>query len=129
MVFGRVHHIDISVEDLEKAVKYFTEKLGWKLIRRTEHMGGAVELAPAPGGVIFELHQVTEEDKIKLKEGKREWGTPYLNHIAFEVDDVDKTYEELKAKGVPFKDEIDKPHLRPETGRKVANTYDADGRR
>ena len=130
MVFGKLHHIDICVEDLEKTVEYFTEKLGWKLVRRTKHAGGAIELVPTTGGVIFEFHEATKEYKRKLKEGKRVWGTPYFNHISFEVDDLDKTCEQLKNKGVPFKDEkLDKPHIVPETGRRLANTFDADGRR
>ncbi len=39
MALGKIDHIDLSVTDLEKAEKYFTEKLGFKLLRRIEQAG------------------------------------------------------------------------------------------
>ncbi len=124
MVLGKIDHLDLSVDDLEGTLKFFTEKLGFKFVRRTEHGGGAIELTTPAGDVIFEFHQVTEEYKRETALER-----PYFNHVAFQVDDLDKTYEDLKKKGCLFKDAADFPHLRPETGRRVANTYDADGRR
>lgn len=124
MALGKVNHLDFFVDDLEKTVEYFTEKLGFKLVRRTDHYGKSVELTTAAADVIFEFHQVTEEYKSKEASGR-----PYLSHIAFEVDDLDKTCQELKSKGVPFKTDLDAPQFQPATGRRLANTYDADGRR
>ena len=124
MALGKVNHLDFFVDDLEKTLEYFTEKMGFKLIRRTEHLGKAIELASPAGDLIFEFHQMTEEYQSNEAPVR-----PYFSHVAFEVDDLDKTYEELKNKGVPFITELDVPHLRAETGRKVANTYDADGHR
>jgi len=123
MALKKINHLDFYVDDLEKTLEYFTEKLGFKLVRRTEHYGKAIELALPASDAIFEFHQVTEEYKSKEASGR-----PYLSHIGFEVDDLDKTCKELKSKGVPFKAPFDIPRFVPETGRKLANAYDADGR-
>jgi hypothetical protein len=43
-------------------------------------------------------------------------------HIAFTVDDAQKTLDELKAKGVGIYQ--DTPHFQPQTGRTMALTAD-----
>lgn len=130
MAFGRINHIDFRVEDLEKTVDYFTKKLGFKVVRRTEHAGGSVELVSPAGGEIFEFREITEEYLSRPGVINRS----YLNHICFEVQDIDKEYEELKSKGVYFESDgpaptVDTPHLQPATGRKLVTTFDAEGHR
>ena len=124
MVLGKINHIEFFVDDLKKAEEYFTKKLGFKVVRRTEHAGKAIELvAPAGEGIIFELHPrkvgAQRKDKDPL-------GWPAFNHVAFEVDDINKEFEELKSKGIKFMQ--DAPSFNPLTGRTLADTYDADGR-
>lgn len=123
MALGKINHIDFCVDDLEKTVKYFTEKMGFKEVRRT-HGGGSVELVSPAGDEIFEFSRVTEEYLRKPGVIDR----PYLNHICFEVEDIDKEYEELKSKGVHFED-ADIPKYFAPTDRKLATTFDADDRR
>ena len=134
MALGRIHHIDFRVEDLEKTVDYFTKKLGFKVVRRTEHAGGSVELVSPAGGEIFEFRKVTEEYLSRPGVINR----AYFNHICFEVQDIDKEYEELKSNGVYFEEDgptpifegpADTPHLQPATGRKLVTTFDAEGHR
>ena len=125
MAFGKINHLEFLVDDLEEAVKYFTEKLGFKLVRRFDvgwGFGKAVEVKAPNGTEIFELHQVTDEFK---KEIEKAPGWAYFNHIAFEVEDIDKEYEELTNKGVKF---AGPPHFNPESGRKLAQTREPDGR-
>lgn len=124
MAIGKINHIEFFVDDLKKTEKYFIQKLGFKLVRRTEHAGGAVELvAPAGEGIIFEFHQRKVGEQLKDKDPL---GWPAFNHIAFEVDDIGKEYKELKGKGVQFTGSA--PNFNPLTGRTLADTYDADGR-
>ena len=118
MTLGKINHIDFCVGDLEKTVKYYTEKMGFKEVRRIEHGGGSVELVSPAGGEIFEFSQVTEEYLRKPGVIDR----PYLNHICFEVEDIDKEYEELKSKGVHFED-ADAPKYYAPTDRKLATTF------
>ena len=132
MAFGKINHLEFLVDDLEEAVKYFTEKLGFKLVRRFDvgwGFGKAVEVKAPNGTEIFELHQVTDEFKEQIKKAP---GWAYFNHIAFEVEDLDKEYEELKSKGVYFETDgptptADTPHFQPATGRKLVTTFDAEG--
>ena len=126
MALGKIDHIHFVVEDLEKTVDYFTEKLGFKLVR---HYGRSVELTLPSGDEIFEFRQMTEEDKTEDKPSGVKEPRPYLHHIAFQADDLDKTYEELKSKGLLFKTELDAPHQATASGRRLAHTYDGDGRR
>jgi len=125
MAFGKINHLEFLVDDLEEAVKYFTEKLGFELVRRFDvdwGFGKAVEVRAPNGTEIFELHQVTDEFKEQIKKAP---GWVYFNHIAFEVEDIDKEYEGLKSKGVEFSGP---PHFTPASGRKLAQTREPDGR-
>ena len=109
MALGKIDHIEVLVDDLEKAEEYFTKKLGFKLLRRI-YEGKGLELT-SPGGDFF----------LDLNLG----GPGHFNHIAFKVDDINKEFEELKSKGVSFLE--DAPFFNPGTGRTVADAADADG--
>jgi len=126
MVLGKIDHIDIIVDDLEKAEEYFTKKLGFKLLRRTTHFGKSIELSSPAGDFFFDFHQGTEEAYKMERELKGSGGLCHFGHIAFKVDDINKEFEELKSKGVSFR--LDAPSFSPTTGRTVADTFDADGR-
>jgi len=123
MALGKINHVDLLVDDLKKTEEYFTKKLGFKVVRRTQHTsygGEHIEVVSPDGGEILDIHQI-QETYLKEDAPTR----PHVHHIAFEVDDIDKTYEELKSKGVEFKDA---PRFVPQTGRKLAFMKDADGR-
>ena len=124
MALGKINHIDFTVDDLEKTEEYFTKKLGFKLLRRTEHGGKSIELASPAGDFFFDLHQGSEELYKRARE--RPGGPCHFGHIAFKVDDINKELEELKSKGVSFRE--DTPVFNPTTGRTLANAPDADGR-
>ena len=123
MALGKIDHIDITVEDLEKAEEYFTKKLGFKLLRRTEHAGKSIELTSPAGDFFFDLHQGSEE--LYKRERERPGGPCHFGHIAFKVDDINKECEELKSKGVPVIP--DTPFFNPTTGRTVVTAPDTDG--
>ena len=127
MALGKIDHIDIFVDDLEKAEEYFIKKLEFKLLRRFEHgrqAGKSIELQSAAGDFFFDLHQGSEEQYKRVREEAP--GFPHIHHIAFKVDDINKEVEELRSKGVSFRQ--DAPLFNPITGRTFANAPDADGR-
>lgn len=107
-MFPKIDHIELFVKNLEKSVKFFTNELGFKVV--------GIEMYPESKGIQLQAGDVN------LTLFERD--TPGLNHIAFAVDDIDKTYEELKEKGVEF---TVKPRLNPETGRILAMFKDVDG--
>lgn len=124
MALGKIDHIDFTVDDLEKAAEYFTKKLGFKLLRHTQHGGPSIELQSPAGDFFFDFHQGSEE-RYK-RERERPGGACHFGHISFKVDDINKEYEELKSKGVPVKQ--DTPFFNSTTGRTLVDASDADGR-
>ncbi|MBA7695359.1 hypothetical protein ES703_103985 [subsurface metagenome] len=126
MALGKIDHIDVSVDDLEKAEEYFTKKLGFKLLRRTEHGGKSIELQSPAGDFLFDFHQESDEEVYKAWKEEAPGGPLFLSHIAFKVDNINKEFEELKSKGVSFNSNA--PGFNPTTGRTLANVADADGR-
>lgn len=131
MTLGKINHLQFYVEDLQETRRYFTEKLGFKFVRRG-HGGRSVDLAPYEGGPTFEFFQITEEYKTAKAEERPDLThvasdrRPYLDHIAFEVEAMDKAYGELRSKGVIFQEA---PELNPSNDRMLAGTCDAEGKR
>jgi catechol 2,3-dioxygenase-like lactoylglutathione lyase family enzyme len=111
-----IDHIDIAVRDVDEATEVF-QKMGFKLVRRTSHHEGTAELKlPGNNQPIFDLHPVTAHH-----------GEDYTGviHIAFKVDDVQETYDELRGKGIVFS-KGQSPHLTKSTGRTLVNLSDPD---
>ncbi len=124
MALGRIDHIDLIVEDLTTAEEYFTTKLGFKLLRRTDHAGKSIELQSPAGDFFFDLHQGTEE--LYKEEREQPGGRCHFGHVAFRVRDIEKEMKDLKAKGVKLTREA--PYDHPITGRRIVGVSDADGR-
>lgn len=124
MALGKIDHISIFVDDLEKAEEFLTKKLGFKLLRRTEHAGKSIEISSPAGDFFLDLHQGSEKLYKTLNEAAI--GPCHVGHIAFKVDDVNEEFEALKGKGVSFLE--DAPILNPTTGRTLVDAADAEGR-
>jgi catechol 2,3-dioxygenase-like lactoylglutathione lyase family enzyme len=111
MIVG-IDHIEIIVRDVKAHVEFY-QKLGFKLLAWTDHHGGSAELQlPGENQPIIEIHALQTEEN------------PGINHISFRCDDVDATYEELKARGVGF---YEGPSEVAVTGRRNALFRDPDG--
>lgn len=111
MIVG-IDHIELIVRDVKEYVEFY-QKLGFKLLKWTEHHGGSAELQlPGDNQPIFEIHQLLYEEN------------PGINHISFKVRDIDVTHKELKEAGIPFQKDV---HASPTTGRKNALLRDPDG--
>ena len=109
-----IDHIELVVKDIELFISFF-EKLGFEIIRRTEHHKGSAELKlPGKEQIIFELHRIEEYEN------------PGINHIAFACDDINKTYKSMMDQGIMFEKA---PYHASATGRIIANFRDPDGRR
>ena len=108
MIVG-IDHIEILVEDLEKSVDFY-KLLGFEMVNWTEEER-TVEMKA--GDANFDIIEITEE--------RNEVG---LHHIAFLVDDVDKTVKEWKEKGVEITLE---PMVSERSGRRLSAMKDVDG--
>ncbi|MDH3311172.1 MAG: lactoylglutathione lyase [Gammaproteobacteria bacterium] len=92
----RVLHTMIRVGSLDRSIKFYTDVLGMKLLRRKDYPDGKFTLAFVGYG------PETEQAVIELTYN---WGTEKYDlgnafgHVALEVDDTYKACEEIKKRG------------------------------
>ena len=92
----RLHHHAIIVNDMDKAIETFCELLGMKFILRHPGVGEIQEVA-----FVEDVHTGHRMELILKPDGK----SGELDHIAFEVEDVDIAFERLKSQGLVVGDE------------------------
>jgi lactoylglutathione lyase len=116
-MFEKIDYTMIIVSDMARSVEFYADKLGIPLKFQspewTEFDTPGTTLALHGGGVP----QAEASDEGKSKAA----GTC---SIGFNVDDLEKTYNELKSKGVNF---IMAPTQRDNEGIKLAVCIDPDG--
>ncbi len=116
-MFKQIDYTMIVVSDMQRSVEFYRDTLGIPLKMQspewTEFDTGATTLALHGGGTPKEYHDTGDQSK-----------TAGACSIGFNVDDVDKTYEELKAKGIKF---VMPPTQREGEGIKLAVGLDPDG--
>ena len=86
--------VTLFVEDLDRAIEFYTSKLGWTKTM-DEPMGEDRWVTVAPPGheTMFTL---STDKPIRSSE------MPEMSGVILEVDDVGRTYDDLRAKGVDF---------------------------
>jgi glyoxylase I family protein len=100
----KIHHIAITVKDLERSVVFYKETLGFRQEERGTKPGWDGEAVVLElGGMRLELFAF--DNSIDRKDDLSDFKVRGLKHIAFEVDSVQDTYKSLKEKGV----DIDEP--------------------
>ena len=92
----RILHTMLRVADLERSLRFYTEVLGMRLLRRNDYPEGKFTLAFVGYGdetdtAVLELTHNWGVDKYEL-------GNAY-GHIAIAMDDARKTCEEVKRRG------------------------------
>jgi len=96
--FGGWSHLGIPVADVEKSLAFYRQ-FGFREVMRADIPvdGEAVKVRMMEkAGFILEFYQLTGHDLEEIK--KR--GDGHIDHIALEVEDADRAYEELKEVGV-----------------------------
>lgn len=106
MKINRVDHIGIAVPDLEKAKKFYEEKLGLKITAPDEVVEEQqVKVAFVPcGEVDIELLESTTPDGPVARYLEKNGGRSGIQHIALNVPDIKEAIEEMKAQGVQMID-------------------------
>jgi lactoylglutathione lyase len=92
----RMLHTMLRVGDMDRSVKFYTEVMGMKLLRTTDRPDQKYTLAFV--GYDTEDKQAVIELTYNYGTDKYDLGSAF-GHTAFEVDDVYKTCEQVKAKG------------------------------
>ena len=104
MKIKRIEHVGVIVKDVEGSRKLWEECFGIKLGSVEDNPSRPVRLALYPvGESMVELIAGTTPDSRHARmiaEGKG-----VLNHICFEVENIDEALAELKAKGIPLIDQ------------------------
>lgn len=115
-----IHHIAILTDDYEKSKAFYTDVLGFTVIKETyreERRSYKLDLA------INGLYQVElfsfpdHRERASYPEAKG------LRHLAFLVDDVDSAAKELKSKGV----DVQEVRVDEITGKRFVFFYDPNG--
>ncbi len=108
MKIKRIEHVGIVVADLEAGRKLFEDCLGIPCDGTEVSELNRLKLSMFPiGDSMVELLTGLDPDSKFAKLVKE--GKTGLNHICFEVEDIDEALAELKAKGVPLLDEKARP--------------------
>jgi catechol 2,3-dioxygenase-like lactoylglutathione lyase family enzyme len=117
-VFKEVHYIMVTVSDMKRSIEFYRDKLGLPLKFESpgwsEFLTGASTLALHGGGKPQPGASAADPE------------TPYAGtcSIGFSTSDLEKTFEELKARGVDF---VMPPTRRDQEGIKLAVCTDPDG--
>jgi lactoylglutathione lyase len=116
-MFKQIDYTMVVVSDMERSVAFYRDKLGIPLKFQspdwTEFQTGTTTLALHGGGVASTAPPAIDPTK---QAGSCS--------IGFNVEDVDNTYEELKARGIRF---VMPPTQREGEGIKLAVCIDPDG--
>ena len=98
----RIHWASVMVDDQQKALRFYTETLGFKLkhnIPLGEHAWITVVSEEAPEGTELVLEPDEHPAARPFKRALVEDGIPWTG---FAVDDVEAEHGRLEAKGVRF---------------------------
>lgn len=92
----RILHTMLRTGDLDRSIKFYTEILGMRLLRRQDYPAGQFTLAFV--GYGEESDHTAIELTYNWGVDRYEMGTAY-GHIAIEVDDVYQAAAEVKNRG------------------------------
>lgn len=116
-MFNQLDYAMVVVSDMDKSVEFYRDRLGIPLKFQspdwTEFLTGTTTLALHGGGIA--------RQGLPTGDPSRQAGSC---SIGFNVENVDKTYEELKAKGIRF---VMPPTQREGEGIRLAVCTDPDG--
>lgn len=96
-------HVAIAVPDLEKAVTFYQDVLGFEVLERRQTQGtftGMTSAVIKAGPIVLVLVQGTSADS-QVSKYVSEYGAG-VQHIAFEVKDLPQVMERLEESGVKF---------------------------
>lgn len=86
-------NVTLIVSDIEKSIKFYTEKLGFNLASRYQNLWAELEMK----GLTIGLHP--QEPGLKVSDAESIF-------IGFSVDDLDSAVSDLKNKGVEIGSKI-----------------------
>lgn len=120
MLFNKVHHIAIICSNYEKSKRFYVDVLGFKILKETYRKtreSYKLDLA-LNGEYIIELFSFPNPpNRVSKPEAQG------LRHLAFEVDDVERTSAVLRDQGVT----VEPLRTDEQNGKKFTFFQDPDG--
>ena len=98
MKVGKLLHTRMRVSDMEQTITFYTDVLGLEVLeRKTSPRGSHLAFLKVPNSEeLIELCSFPASGAVQVQED--------LVHLAFEVEDMDQTIQELNRKGIPITD-------------------------
>lgn len=120
MLFDSIDHIAIISSDYQKAKDFYVDKLGFKVKREVERKDrdDFIITLEAPNGILIELF--VEKNPPRRVTRPEAAG---LRHLAFRVQDIEKSVEKLNKKGI----ETEEIRIDPQNGKRMTFFMDPDG--
>lgn len=97
LTLKRIQHIGIPVTNLERSEEFY-QRLGFENVMASSftHNGGQGKVAMMQSGeIIIEIYQMPDPELLEIKQRK----DGHVDHVAFDVDDIDLAFETLKQGG------------------------------
>lgn len=114
-MIGKVLHIGLTVSDIEKSIKFYTEKLGLKLENRMTMEGKNTDILFGKENIRVEIAYLNGSSELNcppielicfsknrtIKE-ENDLQKTSISEVCFYTDNIDLEYERLKGLGVEF---------------------------
>jgi len=129
---GEIHHVGLTVGDLERSVRFYTTYFGLREIARNELRGRMISAQVDVEGVVIDVALLAGSNALVELLSYRSPETrpsapracdPGAAHVCMVVEDLDATYEAMRRDGVAL-------HARPGTlgaGTRMVYVRDPDG--
>ena len=104
MLFGRIDHIGVAVEDLDAAIELYRGPFDMPEQHRetVEEQGVEAVLLDVGEGHVELLRPLSEDTPVGKFLSKR---GPGLHHVAYQAEDIEATLDSLRQAGVALIDE------------------------
>jgi len=104
VLFGRIDHIGVAVEDLDAAVELYGGRFDMREQHRetVEEQGVEAVLLEVGDGHVELLRPLSGETAVGKFIAKR---GPGLHHVAYQTDDIDRTLGEVRDAGIELIDQ------------------------
>ena len=103
MKIKRIEHVGVVVKDVESSRKLWEECFGIKLGAVEDNAVRRLALYPVGESMVELIAGTTPDSRHARMVAEGRGG---LNHICFEVENIDEALAELKSKGIPLLDQV-----------------------
>jgi len=111
-----IDHIGVVVEDIDKAIKFYTTTLGMKLVHREDLIDRGIKVAFLTGTngetAVELLEPINHEDMNNTVAKFLKTKGPGLHHLAVKVENIEKSLKELESNGLQLVDKVPRPGAR-----------------